>query len=86
MFLAHAHIKQVKKAAEKAWEADKDKEDAHSIKHLPRKPVIGSTKRVEQFRKNLRRWMTGRELSSHELPAFGSAFIHFATAFLEQIS
>ena len=50
---------QVKKAAEKAWEADKDKESACALRQIPRKPVIGSTKRVEQFRKNLRRWMTG---------------------------
>ena len=51
---------QVKKAAEKAWESDKGQE-GHMVTEKPvaKKSVIGSTKRVEQFRKNLRRWMIG---------------------------
>lgn len=55
---------QVKKEAEQAWEADKDKEQPALSKNAARKTLLGSTKRVEQFRKNMRRWMIGRHSSS----------------------
>lgn len=47
---------QLKKEAERAWDADKDKDAAPNMKA---KNMHGSTKRVEQFRKNMRRWMIG---------------------------
>ena len=50
---------QLKKEAERAWDSDKDKDGAPYSKP---KPVNGSTKRVEQFRKNMRRWMIGEPL------------------------
>lgn len=48
---------QLKKEAEKAWESDKEREATPASRP---KPVHGSTKRVEQFRKNMRRWMIGK--------------------------
>lgn len=47
---------QLKKEVERAWDSDKDRDATPASKP---KPVHGSTKRVEQFRKNMRRWMIG---------------------------
>lgn len=52
---------QLKKEAELAWESDKSKDrDLNAmLKATNKKNAVGSTKRVEQFRKNMRRWMIG---------------------------
>lgn len=50
---------QLKKEAETAWGTDKDQERCSVPKPAPRKHVLAPTKRVEQFRKNMRRWMIG---------------------------
>jgi hypothetical protein len=49
---------QLKKEAEQAWEADKNTEGVLT-KPSVKKVMHSTTKRVEQFRKNMRRWMIG---------------------------
>ena len=47
---------QLKREVERAWESEKDRD---SVPQPRSRPAHGSTKRVEQFRKNMRRWMIG---------------------------
>lgn len=58
--LKNKTVSELKKEAELAWEADKDKEGTYS-RPVVKKQVHSATKRVEQFRKNMRRWMIGTQ-------------------------
>ncbi len=56
VWLMYCGVLQLKKEVERAWDSDKDRDATPALRS---KPTHGSTKRVEQFRKNMRRWMIG---------------------------